>query len=227
VTLALVGVKEVVVTHLVEIVLIIDEDKGFRLIKALKFKIKRLFIAFGIKKEQYSWFLVSNELNQGYALFRPSKKRRISYRQWKDSQEEEKELVKLADTINEFLDICETSDEYKAFVANSYKEQGYIVWEYNKDKDSIISDRLDLVLKRSKEILLVECRNCSDNIDMEQIINFEDQADKFIEKNQIFKSYSIKLRYTMSSLLLEEEAYDYIKNNLDKIDYDIIKLKVN
>jgi hypothetical protein len=60
---------------------------------------------------------------------------------------------------------------------------------------------------------------------MEQVLDFEDQADKFLEENQIFKNYSIKLRYTMSSLLLEEEAYDYIKSHSDRIDYDIIKFK--
>ena len=131
-----------------------------------------------------------------------------------------------SDTSNEFLNICKTSNDYKAFVADRYKEQGYTVWEYNKDKDSTTLDRMDLVLKRSKEILLVECRNCSDNIDMEQIINFEAQADEFIENNQLFQNYSIKLRYTMGSLLLEEEAYDYIKNHSNRIDYDIIKLKI-
>ena len=195
------------------------------LIEALKFKINRLLIALKLKKELYSWFVVSNELNQGYAIFRPSKKRKITYQQWKERQKEEREISELISTINEFLDVCKTTNEYKSFVAKHYKEQGYTVWECSKDRDSIKSNKLDLILKKSKNILLVECRNCSKNIDMEQVLDFEDQADKFLEENQIFKNYSIKLRYTMSSLLLEEEAYDYIKSHSDRIDYDIIKFK--
>ena len=190
--------------------------------KALKFKIDRLLLAFGLKKEQYTWFVVSNELNQGYALFRPAKKRKMTYEQWENNQKEEREISELISTINEFLDVCETSNEYKALVAKHYEEQGYTVWECNKDGDS---NRLDLVLKKSKNILLVECRNCRKNIDMEQVINFESQAERFLEENQIFKNYTIKLRYTMASLLLEEEAYDYIKSNSNRMDYDIIKLK--
>ena len=195
------------------------------MIKALKFKIGRLLIALKLKKEKYSWFVVSNELNQGYALFRPSKQRKITYQQWEESQKEEREITELISTINEFLDVCETSNEYKSFVANHYKERGYTVWEYSKGRD-MGSESLDLVLKKSKNILLVECRNCKKNIDMEQILNFETQTDKFLEQNRIFKNYKIKLRYTMASLLLEEEAYDYIKSHSDRIDYDIIKLKI-
>jgi len=181
----------------------------------------RLLIALNIKKEQYSWFVVPNKLNQGYAVFRPSKNKKITYKQWEENQEEEREITELISTINEFLEICETSHEYKAFVANYYKKQGYTVWECSTDMED---NRLDLVLKKSKNILLVECRNCNTNIDMEQIHNFEAQAEKFLEENQIFKDYTIKLRYTMASLLLEEEAYEYIKAHSDKIDYDIIKL---
>ncbi|NEW60205.1 hypothetical protein GSY74_02820 [Sulfurovum sp. bin170] len=192
------------------------------LFKALKFKMDRFLITLKIKKEQYSWFVVSNDLNQGHAVFRPSSKREITYHQWENNKKEEREISELITTINEFLDVNETSDEYKAFVAKHYKEQGYTVWEYSKDMTN--SEELDLVLKKSKNIILVECKNSSKNIDMEQILNFEAQADKFLGENQIFKNYCIKLRYTMASLLLEEEAYDYVKSHSDRIDYDIIKL---
>lgn len=191
------------------------------LFKALKFKIDRFLIARKIRKEQYSWFVVSNNLNQGNAVFRPSNKRKITYRQWKDNKKDEKEISKLVEAINDSLDVDETCDEYKAFVAKHYKEQGYTVWEYSKDM--IHRDELDLVLKKSKNIILVKCKNSNEDIDIKQIVSFEAQADKFLKKNQVFEHYSIKLRYTMSSLLLEEEAYDYIKSHSDRLDYDIIK----
>jgi hypothetical protein len=195
------------------------------LINALKFKIGRLLVALKVKRERYSWFIASDKLNQGYAVFKPSKNKKLTYKQWEENQEEEKEIEELVSTINEYLEVCKTTNEYKAFVAKHYEKQGYTTWEYAKDR-GLESDRLDLVLKKSKNILLVECRNCSQNIDMEQILYFEKQAEKFLEENQIFRNYTIKLRYTMSSLLLEEEAYSYIKSNSDRIDYDIVKLKI-
>ena len=196
------------------------------MVKALKFKIKRLLISLRLKKEKYSWFIVSNELNQGDAVFKkPSKKRELTYQQWEQNQKEEKEITELISTINEFLDICKTSSEYKSFITKHYEKQGYTVWEYSKERDDIERNRMDLVLKKNKNILFVECRNCNTNIDMEQVTNFENQAERFVEENQIFKNYKIKLRYTMASLLLEEEVYSYMKANSDKIDYDIVKLK--
>ena len=194
------------------------------LFKALKFEIDRFLITLRIKKERYSWFVVPPYPNHGCSVFRPVAKKRITYQEWENSKKENKEVVELMDTINEFLDICETSDEYKAHVANLYTKKGYTVWEYSKERDLMKSEKLDLVLKKSKDILLVECRNCHENIVLSDVKKFEDQANKFLEENRVFENYNIKLRYTMSSLLLEEEAYDYIKSHFDKIDYDIIKV---
>ena len=197
------------------------------LFKALKFEIDRFLITLKIKKERYSWFIEPIDSNRGHSIFRPLTKRKITYKQWENSKKENREVVKLMDTINEFLDICETSDEYKALVAKLYTQQGYTVWEYSKDRDMMKSEKLDLVLKKSKNILLVECRNCHENIVINDVKKFEAQADTFLNENKVFENYSIKLRYTMSSLLLEEDAYDYIKSHSDKIDYDIIKVEVD
>jgi hypothetical protein len=194
------------------------------LFKALKFEIDRFLITLRIKKERYSWFVVPPHPTQGCSVFRSVAKKRITYKEWENSKKENKEVVELMDTINEFLDICETSDEYKAYVASLYTKQGYTVWEYSKERDIMNSEKLDLVLKKSKDILLVECRNCHENIVLKDVKKFEAQADKFLKDNRVFENYSIKLRYTMSSLLLEEEAYDYIKSHSNKIDYDIIKV---
>jgi hypothetical protein len=122
------------------------------------------------------------------------------------------------------LDIKENSDKYKLYVANLYKKQGYTVWEYSKDKTIEKSNELNLVLKRGHDIILVRCKNDNINIGMEDIKEFEIEALKFLKENQIFENYSVKLRYTMSGLFLEEKAYEYIKANSEKIDYDIVKM---
>jgi len=71
---------------------------------------------------------------------------------------------------------------------------------------------------------LVQCKNDNLNIGLDNIYDFKVEAKQFLQQNRIFENYIVKLRYTMSSLLLEESAYTYIKNNPHEIDYDIIKL---
>jgi len=191
---------------------------------ALKFQLNRFFISLKIKKNRYRWFVISTDLNQGKAVLLP-KNCKMNYSQWKICKRDEKDLNTLISTINEFLDISENSDEYKTFVANHYKNQGYTVWEYSKEKNLKNSDKLNLVLKRNRDIILVECKNNKVNISVEDIHDFEFQSSKFLETNMLFKNYNVKLRYTMAGLFLEESAFEYIQENNSRIDYDIIKIK--
>lgn len=195
--------------------------------KALKFQLNKFFIALRVKKTKYSWFVVPNSPSQGYAIFRVRKKRKtLSYREWKINKKEEREINRLINTINEFLDIKENSDDYKVYVANIYKKRGYTVWEYSKDKQIKNSNELNLVLKKAHNIILVQCKNDNLNININDIKEFELQSLKFLKKNQIFENYNIKLRYAMAGLFLEESAYEYIKEHSQKIDYDIIKMSI-
>ncbi len=151
-------------------------------------------------------------------------RKKLSSRELKINKREEREINKLISIINEFLDIKENSDDYKVYVANIYKKQGYTVWEYSKDKNIKNSNELNLVLKKSHDIILVQCKNNNLNIGIDEIKEFEAQSFNFLKENQIFKNYNIKLRYTMAGLFLEENAYEYIKESAGYIDYDIIKI---
>ena len=73
----------------------------------------------------------------------------------------------------------------------------------------------------------MQCRDDNSNIGIDEIKEFEKQALKFLKENRIFENYNIKLRYTMAGLFLEESAYEYIKENSKKIDYDIIKINID
>jgi len=190
-------------------------------LQRLKFNLNRFLIALRLKKERYQWTVLSTELNQGRAVFRNSaNKREVNYRQYKKNINEELELSELITTINEFLDISENSDNYKSFVASYYKNQGYTVWEYSKDK------KLNLVLKKGKNITLVKCKNDKVDINIDTIKSFEAICREFLDENRIFENYSIKLRFTMSGMFLEESAYEYIKENSDSIEYNIIKMNI-
>ncbi len=191
--------------------------------KAIKFHLNRVLIFLKLKKERYKWYIAPNQLGYGKAIFVVHNNRKLKYKEYIEKLKEEEELNKLITTINEFLDIQENSDNYKTFVAREYKNQGYTVWEYSMDKSIKDKNQFDLLLKKRHNILLVQCRDDKINIGINEINEFKNQTEKFIKENKIFEHYNIKLRYTMSGLFLKEEAYEYIKDNPNIIDYDIIK----
>ena len=115
--------------------------------------------------------------------------------------------------------------DYCLFVADYYRSLGFSVWEYSKELD-LDQTNIHLVIKKEQEIFLIQCRNDNKNLTQQDIKNFEEELEAFIEKYQIFKQYNVKLLYTMSSLQLDESAYKYIKNS-NNIDYEIIKSYIN
>jgi hypothetical protein len=131
----------------------------------------------------------------------------------------------LSSTFNQFLNIQENSADYRRFVAEEYQQQSYTVWEYSKDRDFSTNNQLNLILKKKSIIILVQCKNDNANIGMDEINSFKAQSKQFIQENKIFENYNIKLRYAMSGLFLKEDAYRYIQNHPDEIDYNIIKMK--
>jgi hypothetical protein len=131
----------------------------------------------------------------------------------------------LSSSFDKFLNIQENSADYRTFVAQEYQQQSYTVWEYSKNRDFSKNNQLNLVLKKKNIIILVQCKNNNANIGIDEIDNFKAQSKQFIQENKIFEHYNIKLRYTMSGLFLKEDAYEYIQNHCDEIEYDIIKMK--
>jgi len=128
-------------------------------------------------------------------------------------------------TFDNFLNTEGNSSAYRRFVAQEYQKQKYTVWEYSKDKNFSNQNQITLVLKKKDIIILVQCRNNNINIRLDNIYDFKVEVEQFLQQNRIFENYIVKLRYTMNSLLLEEDSYEYIKKNPHEIDYDIIKIK--
>lgn len=115
-------------------------------------------------------------------------------------------------------------NEYIDFVTKHYRDDGYTVWEYSKEKE-ILESEIHLVVKRDNKILLIQCYSDHENLSQKNINNFEKESILFVGENKIFQSYDIQLIYIMSTLLLEESAYKYIKKS-NNIDYEILKEQV-
>ncbi len=110
---------------------------------------------------------------------------------------------------------------YTGFVVNHYKKKKMTVWEYAKEKN-LKGNQINLVIKKNQNILLVNARDIDEDISIEDIHNFEKETNHFLKDNPVFNTYSIELRYLIPSLLLEEDAYKYIKEQAH-ISYEILK----
>jgi len=115
-------------------------------------------------------------------------------------------------------------NEYIKFVTKYYKDLGYTVWEYSKEKE-LPDSEIHLVIKKENNILLIQCHNDHENLSTKNIADFEVQSISFVKENRIFESYNIQLIYIMSTLLLEESAYKYIKKSKN-IHYRILKEQI-
>jgi len=184
--------------------------------KTIKYHLESFLISIKLKKN-------FNDLNNDIPTLRDAViSNKQNSREKKINTQEEREIKRLIEIINEFLGINNGWNDYNQYVANIYKQQGYLVWEYSRDNKE--DSEVNLVLKRGYDIVLVQCKSDNSNINIDNIQKFQVTSSNFLKKYHIFKNYSVKLRYTMSGLFLEESAYEYIKDNWDKIDYEIIKI---
>ena len=138
-------------------------------------------------------------------------------------KQDKKEVI---DSFNKLLNQTHLDkSEYINFITKHYRDAGYTVWEYSKEKE-LTQSEIHLVIKRDNIILLIQCHSDHEYLSQKNISNFEKQATLFVAENQIFQSYNIQLLYIMTTLLLEESAYKYIRKS-NNIDYKILKEQAN
>jgi len=130
-----------------------------------------------------------------------------------------KELITL---IKEFKNEDEDPDLYKMLIQKKYQNDGYTMWNYEKEK-GIYAEKIHFVAKKDKKVLLIHCRTNKNDISIEHIIEFQKNRATFLTQNPVFEMYNVKLQYTMSSFSLTEEAFKYLKEKKNSIYYEMIK----
>ena len=111
--------------------------------------------------------------------------------------------------------------DYSTFVANYYRAKDYIVWEYSKEK-KLIDYPLNLIVKREKDILFVECRSNIKEIPLDRILEFEKVGIEFLKQYKLFKNYNILYLCICSEDSFSPKALAYIADN-GHISYKILK----
>lgn len=139
--------------------------------------------------------------------------------QWSREILGDKELIV---TIKDFKNEEEDPILYKIKIEKKYNKEGYTVWDYSKEK-GIYDKNIHFVAKKDKKVLLIHCRTNKEDITVDDIVSFQENKKTFISENPVFEIYNIKLQYTMSSFSLTEKAFKYLKEEKEKIYYEIIK----
>ncbi len=113
---------------------------------------------------------------------------------------------------------------YEEFIAEHYRELGYTVTEHRKE--ITIDEGIDLIAKKDDEVILIKCKDLNanhlDSIDNKDIKVLRIDVYDFLDKNPLFKTYQIKIKYILSGNFIENSAKKYLTTCNDDISYDII-----
>lgn len=120
--------------------------------------------------------------------------------------------------------------EYEEYVAKVYRSRGYHVSEYGKQQGRL-DHGIDLIAKKGKEIVLIQCKNWNENgkweIKHKDIKAFQTDARTFVEDKPLLRNCLLTARYTISGDFIHQSAIKHIEEmqKLKKrVDYEIIKM---
>ncbi len=127
---------------------------------------------------------------------------------------------------NQYQDKKTRGAIYEAYIAEHYRDLGYSVTEHGKE-NGLKDDGIDLIAKKDNEVILIQCKDWNENnshkIDHKDIKVLRVDTYDFLEKHPVFKTYKIKMRYTLSGNFIATSAKKHMDACKDDISYEIIK----
>jgi len=172
-----------------------------------------------IEKEHYIWWVATETGEKNGAKKYSTQKNKMKYVVWSDEILQNKEL---SQAIQYYLHTYKDNGAYKLFIEKDYKANGYTVWNHSEEKG--VEDRgINFIAKKNREIIFINCRGNLIDVTLEEIIEFENQKNSFLEENPIFIEYNVTLLYAMSGFFISEEAFEYIEEKEGLISYVITR----
>lgn len=191
------------------------------------------------------WVLTTIKGNFNGARQKYNAQSKMKYVLWEDDILVNEELLKkfnrtkakkktsskasLKTTYKEKID---KGQEYEEYVAKVYRSRGYHVTEYGKQQ-GLLDHGIDLIAKKQKEIVLIQCKNWNENgkweIKHKDIKAFQTDARTFVEDKPILRSCLLTARYTISGDFIHQSAIKHIeemKKLGKRVDYEIVKMPI-
>lgn len=115
----------------------------------------------------------------------------------------------------------ENSEKYEEFISHMYKANGYIVWQYSKERGK--ADRgIDLIAKKDDEIVFIQCKN---NLHKIKEINLKatriDVID-YLEEYPQFQPYRYKIECIATEDIFHMDAKKYAREKGHILELKII-----
>ena len=187
------------------------------------------------------WVLTTIKGNFNGARQKYNTQTKMKYVLWEDDILENEELLKklkkmtpkkqtsMKTTYKEKID---KGQEYEEYVAKVYRSRGYHVSEYGKQQ-GVLDHGIDLIAKKQKEIVLIQCKNWNENgkweIKHKDIKAFQTDARTFVEDKPLLRSCLLTARYTISGNFIHPSAIKHIeemKKLGKRVDYEIVKMPI-
>ena len=179
-------------------------------------ELNKLFLELQWVKRKYFLWLVSTELGKEKGAVK--EKREIL---WNRDLLGDRELIiaiKQSKNFNQRID----PTAYRIQVHKKYKENGYTLWDYIKEKGSY-NKNIHFVAKREREVVLIHCKSSDEDITLDEVLEFRKNKQDFLAENPVFEIYNIKLKYVMSQFSISEDAFKYLQVHKDLISYELLK----
>jgi len=187
------------------------------------------------------WILTTIKGNFNGARQKYNAQTKMKYVLWEDNILENEELVKKlkkvtpkrqTSTKTTYKEKIDKGKEYEEYVAKVYRSRGYHVSEYGKQQ-GVLDHGIDLIAKKQKEIVLIQCKNWDENgkweIKHKDIKAFQTDARTFVEDKPLLRSCLLTARYTISGDFIHQSAIKHIeemKKLGKRVDYEIVKMPI-
>jgi Holliday junction resolvase-like predicted endonuclease len=158
-------------------------------------------------------------------------KNRVKYIKWNKDILNNNEFLEAINKYKIYKNLSRKAkgELYEQFVAKHYQNLGYTIIEHYKNK-SRLDNSIDLIAKKEKQILFIQCKNWNKNskykIDHKEIKASQTEIREFVQKNQMFIGYNLKIRYVLSDDFIDTSAIKYIREHSQIIDYEIINYPI-
>lgn len=198
-------------------------------------EINQVFLNLKWIEKSDNWYIAtklgeSKGANQKYST-RTKNKYVVWNNQITNNQELIQEINNLKNINTKMTDVekKEKGDKYESYVASFFREQGYYVLEYGKEK-GVEDCGVDLFMKKDKNIYFVQCKDWEKwKLDHNTVQAIQTKIRNFLKKEDgirkiINNEYKQKILYVTSKRCLTAGAYRYIEENSEILEYQVVPI---
>ena len=110
-------------------------------------------------------------------------------------------------------------NQYEFYIADYFRKDGYKI--YMKGYNEGFKDEgIDLICYKGKEMILVQCKNWNNAVELKTIKKFVYDCREYEQRNyNIVRKRRVRKLFIVSNEFYNEEIYEYIKQIKNEIEF--------